>query len=262
MRVYTFTLLNLCLALFFCMVSEHALAKNRYNPYIQQKLPTPLHDDESLAILKALGGTPTTIQDEVSERKHWREEIYPVVFGNKTAPGEILVFLDYASPESAPLWAEVVKAAASLNPQTNKIVVFGNSKEHYGTELLGGGIWISYTRPAKTLEYFTYSLEHWNTAKKRQHQQGLQRPFVYDIDTSFDIGILPILPAYLDGMTPPVSTEAQAYVLDTAYEAGNVNMFQAMAAAQQYKVENIPAVVVNGRLLPNPTAAAIIKAVK
>lgn len=263
MRVcYTFTVLSLCFTLFFCALSHTAYAKNRYNPYMQQKLPTPLHSDENKDILAALGGHPTTIQDEAGHRKHWREEIYPVVFGNKTAPGEVLVFLDYTSPESAVVWREVVKATALLNPQTSKVVVFGNSKEHYGTELLGGGIWIGYARPAKALEYFTYTLTAWNSAKTRHQQQGRQRRFVYDVDTSFDTGALPILPAYLETLQPTLSTEAQARILDGAYEAGNVNMFQAMTAAHYYNVPQLPAVVVNGRLLSNPTATTIVQAVK
>lgn len=262
MRVHTLIFAALGFALIFCVLSSYAYAKNRYNPYMQQRLPTPLHSDESKAILSALGGHPSTIQDEAAHRKHWREEIYPVVFGNKTAPGEVLVFLDYASPESATLWREVVKATALLNPQTSKVVVFGNSKEHYGTELLGGGIWMSYTYPSKTLEYFTYTLDNWNRAKKRQQQSGVQRRFVYDIDSSFDIGALPILPAYLETLQPPLATEAQARLTDDAYDAGNINAFQAAAAAQYYKATNMPAVVVNGRLLPNPTVANIVQAVK
>lgn len=262
MRAHALTLLSLCLALLLCSPDSLAYAKNRYNPYMQQKLPGPLHSDESMKILSTLGGHPTTIQDEASHRPHWREEIYPVVFGNKTAPGEVLVFLDYASPESAAVWREVVKAAASLNPQTSKIVVFGNSKEHYGTELMGGGIWMSYSRPAKAMDYITYSLDNWNRAKKRQQQNGVQRRFVYDVDSSFDTGALPILPAYLETLQPPLSTEAQARMVDDAYEAGNINMFQAMTASQHYKANTLPAVVVNGRLLQNPTAASIVSAAK
>ena len=51
-------------------------------------------------------------------------------------------------------------------------------------------------------------------------------------------------------------------VADYAYEAGNVNMFQTGQAKRYYGVKSLPAVVVDGRVMDQPSADAIVKAVQ
>ena len=113
---------------------------NRYNPYLQSRLPALGLNGESEEIARALGGKASSLQDEAAHRKNWKEEVYPVVFGNRKASNEVLVFLDYANPESRRVWAEVVAASRKLDPKNSKIVVMGKSSEPYGTELMGGEI--------------------------------------------------------------------------------------------------------------------------
>ena len=45
-------------------------------------------------------------------------------------------------------------------------------------------------------------------------------------------------------------------------QAGNVNMFQTGQAKRYYGVKSLPAVVVDGRVMDQPSADAIVKAVQ
>lgn len=235
---------------------------NAYNPYVQSRLPGAELNEESKAMLGAMGGKETNLQDEASHRKNWKEEVYPVVFGNRKSANEILVFLDYSAPESENMWREVVKAAQTLDPKKNKIVVFGNSREQYGTELMGGGIWTVCWRPERSMEYFTYTLNRWNAVKARQKQQGGARSFTYEYDATAAATDKPILYSFLEQVRPQVPGDIHVDIVRYSYDAGNVNMFQAVTMAQHYGVNGLPAVVVNDAVLSKPTAEKIVAAAK
>ena len=235
---------------------------NKYNPYLQTRLPggSMLGDKEGM--LQEMGARPATLQDEVQHRPHWKEEVYPVVFGNRQGTAEVLVFLDYAAPQSEAVWKEVVKATRSLDPKTTKVVVLGKSSEKYGIELMGGGIWASYMRPQAALQYFTQTLGRWNAVKAQQAKQGRTRPFTYEYDATAASTDQPILYNFLAQVQPPVPGKDHVSIVRYAYDAGNVNLFQAVSAAADYGVKSFPAVVVNDRLLSQPTAQTIVDAVK
>ena len=82
-----------------------AAKANAFNPWMNKSLPnTRTLSAEGMAMVQAMGADRQSIEDEAAYRPHWREEIYPVFFGNKTAPHEIIVLLDFASPDSARVW--------------------------------------------------------------------------------------------------------------------------------------------------------------
>lgn len=245
-----------------CGAGATASGGNQYNPYVQSRLPGGNVDEEKSKMLKDMGASASSLQDEVKYRPHWKEEVYPVVFGDRKSPNEVLVFIDYAVPQSETLWQEVVKATRQLNPQTTKVVVLGKNSEKYGTELTGGGIWASYMRPRAALQYFTDSLSRWNTVKAQQRRKGKPRPFVYEYDATVSSTDQPILYAFLGRVQPPVPDKDHVDIVRYAYDAGNVNLFQAVSAAQHYGVQNFPTVVVNGSIISQPTAQKIVDAVK
>ena len=79
-----------------------AAKANAFNPWMNKSLPnTRTLSAEGMAMVQAMGADRQSIEDEAAYRPHWREEIYPVFFGNKTAPHEIIVLLDFASPRLA-----------------------------------------------------------------------------------------------------------------------------------------------------------------
>lgn len=249
---------------FLCLAGCAAVEGNRFNPYIQSKLASSRGtSDEQTAALQFLGGHTMTLQAEAAHRRNWKEEVYPVVFGDRAASNEILVFLDYASPESQRIWQEVLKASRMMDASRNKIVVFGNSREKYGTELMGGGIWVSYNRPQQAMEYFTYTLSQWNDIKARQiRQRGRAVPFVYEYDATASSTEKPILYAFLEKARPPVSAKILPDIVKYSYDAGNVNLYQAVDASRYYGVQRLPAVVVNERPLSTVTAQTIVSALK
>lgn len=249
----------MCFIVTMCSTGCAPVEGNRYNPYVH-RLPGAEISAENQDELELRGAHAMTIQEEAAHRAHWKEEVYPVVFGERKAPNEILVFIDYAAPESERLWREVVRATRQLNARTSKVVVFGNSREKYGTELMGGGIWVSYSRPEKGVEFFSYTLNRWNAVKAAHRRQGKHHPFVYEYDATITSTDFPILYAFFNETRPPVPAEKQMDLVRYSYDAGNVNMFQAVAVSQYYGVKSFPAVVVNDVVVPAPTAEKIVAA--
>ena len=111
---------------------------NAFNPYMHDRLPnTRLMSAEASQMLGKMGAHTQSIEGEAAYRGHWRQELYPVVFGDPKAPHEVLVLLDFSAPQSEKVWHAVVEASRSLSPKQCKIAVFGNSRENYGTDLMG-----------------------------------------------------------------------------------------------------------------------------
>lgn len=236
---------------------------NRYNPHVQSRLPVSEQAAEVSQTIEKYGGKATTIQDEANHRKYWKDELYPIVFGDKKAPNTIMVLLDYAAPQSQQVWATIVQAASRLDPHTVQIVVFGNSKEQYGTELMGFGIWVSIMRPKQAMAYYTYTLGQWNDVKRRQvGARGKSQAFQYEFDGTAGSTERPFVYNFLDGLKPPLPEKQQPEVVKYAYDAGNVNMFQAVEVATYYGVKQWPAVIVNDSVLQQVTVANIVKAVQ
>ena len=236
---------------------------NAFNPYMQTKLPTTRElTAEGQRMLGAMGGAMPTIEGEAAHRRNWRDEIYPVVFGERTAPHEILVLLDFSSPRSAEVWKAVVKASRSLSPQQCKIAVFGNSTENYGTDLLGLAIWIAHSRPGQAMPYLTYALDRWNEVKAAQRRAGNVRTFKNEYDATASATDYPIHYGYLSRLRPPVPAADELDVARYCYDAGNVNMYQTTQLCRYYGVNELPAVIVDGRPLGKVSADAILKALR
>ena len=58
-------------------------------------------------MLQKMGGRATSIEGEAAYRPQWKQELYPVLFGDPKAPHEVLVLLDFASPQSEKVWHDV-----------------------------------------------------------------------------------------------------------------------------------------------------------
>lgn len=236
---------------------------NAFNPYMQAKLPnTREFSSEGQQMLGAMGGAQPTIEGEAAHRKNWREEIYPVVFGDRTAPHEILVLLNFASPRSAEVWKAVTQASRSLSPKQCKIAVFGNSTENYGTDLMGLAIWIAHSRPGQAMPYLTYALDRWNEVKAAQRRAGNVKTFRNEYDATATATDYPIHYAYLSRVKPPVPASDELNVARYCYNAGNVNMYQTTQLCRYYGVRELPAVIVDGKVLGKVSADAILKALQ
>ncbi len=231
----------------------------RFNPYLHATLPSETLKGESAKMARSLGGKSSSLQDEVKYRKQWQQEVYPVVFGNPQSAHEVLVFLDYAIPASQHVWAHVVQAAQYMSAQDVHISVFARSAEPYATELMGGGIWMAYSHPTYALDYYTYTLSRWNGAKQGLAAQGIRRPFVTEYDATEGREV-PILYAYLERVKVP--SNQHFTIVKYAFDAGNINMYQANLAAQHYGVQHFPAVVVNGKRIADPSAQNILNALR
>ena len=237
---------------------------NQYNPYMHQSTPNLREaTSESADMLKKLGGVVPTIEGEAGHRPQWKCEIYPVFFGTATAPHEILVLLDFAAPQSEKVWQAVVEASRSLSPQQCKIVVFANSKEYYGTDLMGLGIWISHSRPGQAMPYLTYALGQWNKVKADQKStRGKAVPFQNEYDATVKNTDYPIHYSYFSHLRPPVPASQELSVAKYCYDAGNVNLYQAEQISKYYGIKALPAVVVDGQHLSSVSAGNILKALQ
>ena len=236
---------------------------NEFNPFINSRLPNlrPI-SDEGQKMLGTMGGGVQSIEGEAAHRKNWRDEIYPVVFGDKTAPGEIIVILDFSNPQSETVWRQVVDASRSFSPSQCKIAVFGRSQENYGTDLLGLAIWLVHSRPGQAMNYISYALQNWNETKAKLAASGIQRKFTNEYDAVASKNAFPIHYAFLSRLQPPVPQQEEPKVAKYCYDAGSVNMYQANQICQYYGIRKLPAVIVNGKVLADPVASAILAALK
>lgn len=243
--------------------ADPAARPNAFNPWLNKTLPnTRSLSSEGMAMVRAMGADRQSIEDEAAHRPHWREELYPVFFGNKTAPHEIIVLLDFAASDSARVWQAVREASGKLSPADAKIAVFARNSENYGTDLMGMGIWISYERPGQAMPYMSHALGEWNRIKAAQKKQGRVVPFTNEYDATVSATDLPIHYAYMNKLRPAVPSGQQLDVARYCYNAGNVNMYQAVQICRYYGVKRLPAVIADGRVLTSPSAADIVAALR
>lgn len=243
------------------VASEASGGVNAFNPYLSEKLPALRKPtSEGAKILGSLGGGAQSIEGEAKYRKNWREEIYPVVFGDRKAPNEIIVVLNFSEPECEKLWSAVTEASKSLQPAQCKIVVYGKSDENYGMDLTGLAIWLSYSRKNQAMPWIGYALANWNAAKAAQKSAGKVKKFNNEYDSAPSAQEMPIMHRYLPRITPPVPANQELELARYCYNAGNVNMYQATQVCEYYGVRKLPAVIVNGKILSQVTPVSIIAA--
>lgn len=237
---------------------------NAFNPFMRTSLPN-LRDAgaEGQAMLRQMGGRIPSIEGEAAYRPQWKHEIYPVFYGDPMAPHEVLVLLDFASPQSEKVWQAVVEASRSVSPQQCKIAVFANSREYYGTDLMGMGIWVSYSRPGQGMAYMTYALSRWNEIKAAQKKaKGRAVAFNNEYDATVGSTDFPIHYSYMTKLRPPVAPSEELVVAKYCYNAGNVNLYQAQQIAEFFGIKRLPAVVVDGGVLSSVSAHSILKAME
>lgn len=237
---------------------------NAFNPWMQKTLPNTRElSTDGKRMLPQMGGSASRIEEEAAYRAHWREEIYPVVFGNRQAPHELLVLLDFSNPRSETLWKQVMTASRTLDPSQCKIVVYGLNKENYGTDLMGMAIWISYERKGQAMAYLDYALSRWNAVKAGQKKaRGKAIPFTNEYDATVKSTDFPIHYAYLSRLKPAVPASREMDITSYCYDAGSVNTYQAVQICRYYGITALPAVVADGKVLSSPSAEDMIKAVR
>lgn len=236
---------------------------NAFNPYMRSSLPnTRKTTAEGEKMLSSLGGREQSIEGEAAFRKNWRDEIYPIVFGDKNAPHEIIVVLNFSNPKSASAWSAVEEASKSLSPAQCKIAVFGKSNENYGTDLMGLAIWMTHERPGQAMPWLNYALKRWNEVKAAQKAKGEEKSFINEYDATATAQDYPIHYGYLMRLNPPVPSSQQLAVAKYCYDAGNVNMYQANQICDYYGVKSLPAVIVDGKILSKISAGSILGALK
>lgn len=236
---------------------------NAFNPWLNDKLPNlrqPSNDGAKM--LNSLGAKAQSIEGEAKYRKNWRDEIYPVVFGDRKSPHEIIVILNFSNPDSDAVWQAVVTAAKSLTPSQCKIAVYGRSDENYGTDLMGLAIWLAHSRPGQAMPWLTYALNRWNKIKAAQKSTGVVKKFTNEYDATATAQDYPIHYGYLSHLQPPIPTSQELAVAKYCYNAGNVNMYQATQVCSYYGVSKLPAVIVDGKVLEKVSANAILAALK
>jgi hypothetical protein len=233
---------------------------NAFNPYMRERLPNVRgHSVAGAQMLQQMGASVQRIEKEATHRTHWRQELYPVVFGDPKAPHEILVLLDFASPQSEAVWQAVVEAGRSLTPAQAKIVVFGKNREIYGTDLMGLAIWLTYSRQGQAMPFLSHALSRWNAVKAGQKRaRGSAAPFRNEYDATVHASDYPIHYEYLKKLRPPVPLYDEADLSRQFYDAGNVNMYQAMQISVYYNVSALPAVIVDGRVLASVSARTVL----
>ncbi len=229
---------------------------NAFNPYMQQQLPnTRGLSSEG----QAFGGVAVAIEAEAAHRPHWREELYPVLFGRATAPHEILVVLDFAKPQSRSVWQAVEQATKNLSSEQSKVVVFAKSSENYGTDLMGLAIWNSWARKGQGMACLGQMLNAWHDAKAAQRSRGTVRRFNNEYDSAVGNGY-PIHYNWLMKVRPPISENDELRIVRYSYDAGNVNMYQAVQVMRYYGIASLPAVLVDGKAIGKITPDAIVSA--
>ncbi len=236
---------------------------NAFNPWLNEKLPNLRQpSDAGAKMLGAIGAKSQSIESEARHRKNWRDEIYPVVFGDRKAPQEIIVVLDFSNPASEKVWSAVAQAAKSLRPSQCKIAVFGRSQETYGTDLMGLAIWLSHSRKDYAMPWLSYALSRWNQIKSAQRSAGNEKKFTNEYDATATAQDYPIHYGYLSKINPPVPANQELTVAKYCYNAGNVNMYQASQVCQYYGIQKLPAVIVDGKVLAKATTNSILAALK
>ena len=114
----------------------------------------------------------------------------------------------------------------------------------------------------KAMDYMSHALSEWNRIKAAQKKQGRSVPFTNEYDATVKPSDLPIHYAYMGKLRPAVPSSQELDVARYCYNAGNVNMYQAVQISRYYGVKRIPAVIADGKVLASPSASDIVSALR
>ncbi|MDO4840185.1 MAG: hypothetical protein Q3990_05865 [Desulfovibrionaceae bacterium] len=238
---------------------SHAFADNTpnaFNSYTGKPMPVSrVPKGDEARILSDLGGKPRSIATDTAYRANSKQELYPCLFGTPQSAHEVLAVIDFARPESKSLWAAVCGAVKKVSPAKAKVVLFGKSDEAYSIDLTGLAIWAARERSGQSMDYLTWALNRWHEIKDGLKKRGEKRIFRHEYDAVLDKKDFPmVFTAMTKCFRPAVSEKDQSTLAKYAYEAGNVNLFQATEVIKYYDVEKLPALVVDGKVYYEMTA--------
>lgn len=258
MRHKKFFLAALASALLFGSTSVQAADANAFNPYTGKPLPvTRQVKGEEAKILSALGGTPRSIAADAAYRANWKEEIYPILKGSTASRHEVLVVIDFADPKSRQIWQQVARVAKSTPDASARFVLFGKSAELYATDLTGLAIWACRERKGQAIDYVTWAMQRWDSIKQGLKKQGKARPFHNEYDAVLTRKDYPMVFVAMEKCFKPRVAQAEQSKLATyAYEAGNINLFQASEVCRYYELKSQSGLIVDGVVLDNPADLA------
>ena len=222
MRHKKFFLAALASALLFGSTSVQAADANAFNPYTGKPLPvTRQVKGEEAKILSALGGTPRSIAADAAYRANWKEEIYPILKGSTASRHEVLVVIDFADPKS------------------------------------GLAIWACRERKGQAIDYVTWAMQRWDSIKQGLKKQGKARPFHNEYDAVLTRKDYPMVFVAMEKcFKPRVAAAEQSNLATYAYEAGNINLFQASEVCRYYELKSQSGLIVDGEVLDNPADLA------
>lgn len=258
MRHKKFFLAALASALLFGSTSVQAADANAFNPYTGKPLPvTRQVKGEEAKILSALGGTPRSIAADAAYRANWKEEIYPILKGSTASRHEVLVVIDFADPKSRQIWQQVARVAKATPDASARFVLFGKSAELYATDLTGLAIWACRERKGQAIDYVTWAMQRWDSIKQGLKKQGKARPFHNEYDAVLTRKDYPMVFVAMEKcFKPRVAAAEQSNLATYAYEAGNINLFQASEVCRYYELKKASGLIVDGEVLDNPADLA------
>ena len=237
---------------------------NAFNSYTGKPMPVSrVPKGDEARILSELGGKPRSIAADTAYRTHSKQELYPCLYGTPQSVHEVLVLIDFAKPASKTLWAAVCGAVKKVSPAQARVVLFGKSDEAYAIDLTGLAIWAARERSGQSMAYLSWALNRWHEIKDGLKQKGEHRIFRSEYDAVLNKKDYPmVFTAMTKCFKPAVSEKDQSDLAKYAYEAGNVNLFQATEVIKYYDVAKLPALVVDGKVCYEMTAdqlAALLK---
>lgn len=237
----------LLLALMLMPVAADAAGKDSLNPYVNSKLPTGRTTSrDGQAMLDAMGGRQTSLSYEAAHRPNWKAEAYPVLIGNPRSGREVLVLFDFANPSAAK--TALRKGAEIARSNGGHLVPLALSSETYGTTLMGIAAWAAMKNQDYGLRTLDSLLSAWQTNKQRQRSHGISRKWNSEYDSAASNESLPLHCVWMES-DPTASQYDELDFSKYAYEAGNVNMYQAHVAQQIYGAKHLPAVIVDGSVI-------------
>ncbi len=234
-----------------CAQAAPAAKANAFNPWMNKSLPnTRTLSAEGMAMVQAMGADRQSIEDEAAYRPHWREEIYPVFFGNRRPRTSSSCCWTLPRPTAPVSGRPCAMPRPSSRPLTPRSPFLPKIRRTYGTDLMGMGIWISYERKGQAMDYHEATPSANGTASRPpRRSRGAACPSPTSTTPRSKPTDLPIHYAYMAKLRPAVPSSQELDVARYCYNAGNVNMYQAVQISRYYGVKRIPAVIADGKVL-------------
>ena len=100
-------------------------------------------------------------------------------------------------------------------------------------------------------------MQRWDSIKQGLKKQGKARPFHNEYDAVLTRKDYPMVFVAMEKcFKPRVAAAEQSNLATYAYEAGNINLFQASEVCRYYELKSQSGLIVDGEVLDNPADLA------